>query len=281
MNDNWRGKVISKISDVLSVGDIIAVSKINASKSSYKLQQIPEVNGSIVAIEPHTGKVVAMVGGYANDATEFNRAIQAKRQPGSAFKTFVYLAALENGFDPNSIIVDEEIKLYIGRNLPGWNPKNYSGKYYGPTTLRKGLEKSRNAMTVRIAQLMGIEKIVEISKRLNIYQNPDANFSMTLGAVETDLLSITNAYAILANGGKRIDPYLIDYVQNIEGEIIFKGDNRICKRCDLQDDFEDIRKVKTPYIKNIAEQIIDPIANYQITSILQGVIQRGTGFKSA
>lgn len=309
INDSEVGSEITRASNVLKEKDVIFVSEFDKEKyyedqkyddeedakakkahndalkakisemadDLYNLEQIPEINGAIVAIEPQTGKILAMVGGFANDRANFNRATQAKRQPGSTFKPFVYLAALENGFDPNSIVVDEEVKLFIDKNRPSWNPKNHSHVYYGPTTLRVGVEKSRNAMTVRLAQLLGLDKIIEMAERVGVYNNPPAKYSMTLGSIETTLLDMTNAYAILANGGKQVYPSLIEYVQNRNGKIIYRRDKSQCESClvDLQQ--PDLKTVYKPKIENSSAQIIDPIANYQITSILQGVIERGTG----
>ena len=277
IGDNEKGEEVTKISDVLSKGDVIAVSKLKKDSKEYALQQIPEINGAIVAIDPHTGYVLAMVGGYSDNASKFNRAIQAKRQPGSAFKPFVYLAALENGFTPNSIIIDEEVQLDMGHDMPGWRPQNYSGEYYGPTTLRVGLEKSRNAMTVRLSQLMGIGKVVDVAKRFNISKNPDRNFSVALGSAETNLLDLTNAYAMLVNGGKKVDPHMIKRIQDRNGINIYKSDERECAKCLIQDDtsIEDLQT--PPLLTDQRVSVTDPIAAFQMVSLLEGVVQRGTG----
>lgn len=274
IDDNEMGPKIKTASDVLSIGDVIAAKKIGEDK--YSLQQIPQVSGAIVAIDPHTGKVLALVGGYYYGDSQFNRAIQAKRQPGSAFKPFVYLAALENGFAPNSMIIDEEVQLEMGEDLPGWRPQNYSGKYYGPTTLRVGVEKSRNAMTVRLSQLMGIGKVVEIAKRFGINDHADRNFSVALGSAETTLLSLTNAYAMLVNGGKRVEPSLIERIQNSNGKTIYNRDNRLCPGC-LTNEGINVAEANPPILADNRDSISDPIATFQMVSILEGVVERGTG----
>lgn len=279
INRNTIGDKVQKPADVLSRGDVIVVSKNPENQDGYMLQQIPEINGGIVAMNPHTGRVLAMVGGYHFSESQFNRATQAYRQPGSAFKPFVYLAALENGYSPNTIIIDEAIQLEQGDNQPDWNPGNYSGKYYGPTTMRIGLEKSRNAMTVRLAEGLGIDKIIDIAKRFNINENPTRNFAVALGASETTLLKLANAYAIVANGGKKISPSLIERIQNANGETIYKRDTRNCKSCVLEKLPED-KNITPPVIFSPSEQLSDPISIYQITSMMEGVILRGTGAKA-
>ncbi|MDA0781873.1 MAG: penicillin-binding protein 1A [Rickettsiales bacterium] len=280
INDNSVGGDIEKPSDAVAVGDVVVVRKTvekQSDETEYFLEQIPEVNGAIVAMDPYTGKVLAMVGGYGYGGSQFNRAIQAKRQPGSAFKPFVYLAALENGFVPTSIIVDEEVQLERGDNLPGWRPQNYSGQYYGPTTLRVGVEKSRNAMTVRLSQLMGIDKVVNVAKRFNIYDDPNRDLSVALGSAETTLMRLTNAYAMLVNGGKVINPSLIERIQNSNGKTIFKRDNRTCEDCFISLSEEEADSLSPPDVEEYRQQVADPIAAYQMVSILEGVVQRGTG----
>ncbi|PIR38981.1 MAG: penicillin-binding protein [Alphaproteobacteria bacterium CG11_big_fil_rev_8_21_14_0_20_39_49] len=280
INDNSVGGDIEKPNDAVAVGDVVVVRKTvekQSDETEYFLEQIPEVNGAIVAMDPYTGKVLAMVGGYGYGGSQFNRAIQAKRQPGSAFKPFVYFAALENGFVPTSIIVDEEVQLERGDDLPGWRPQNYSGQYYGPTTLRVGVEKSRNAMTVRLSQLMGIEKVVNVAKRFNIYDDPNRDLSVALGSAETTLIRLTNAYAMLVNGGKVINPSLIERIQNSNGKTIFKRDNRTCEGCFVSLNEEEADSLSPPDVEEYRQQVADPIAAYQMVSILEGVVQRGTG----
>jgi penicillin-binding protein 1A len=276
IDQDTQGPALSSPSGALKPGDIIAVSQTDL-KGVYHLEQIPNVNGAIVAMDPYTGQVKAMVGGYYYNGSQFNRVIQAKRQPGSAFKPFVYLAALENGFTPNSIIVDEEIQLDRGKDMPEWRPQNHSGKYYGPTTIRVGVEKSRNAMTVRLAQLMGVEKIVDVVERFNISESPERSFALVLGATETTLLNLANGYASLVNGGKKIQPALVEYIQNSNGKVIYRRDNRNCDKCVVENTKEDLENALPPFVFDEREKIADPIASYQVTSILEGAVQRGTG----
>jgi penicillin-binding protein 1A len=268
----WARTMVSKPSDVLRTGDLIAVEAVESKKPhQYGLRQIPEVSGGLVAMDPHTGKVLAMMGGYYYGASQFNRAMQAKRQPGSAFKPFVYLSALENGFTPSSIIVDGPIELSQGAGMPMWRPKNYSGDFLGPTTLRRGVEKSRNAMTVRLAQRLGIKKVMEVTTRFGINDHPARNFSMVLGASETTLINLTNAYAMIVNGGKRVTPTLIERIQDRNGKTIYKRDNRECSSCSVADESTD-----APVLEDNRETVTDPRTAYQMVSILEGVVQRGT-----
>ncbi|MBN8531925.1 MAG: transglycosylase domain-containing protein, partial [Alphaproteobacteria bacterium] len=207
------GAEIAKPSDALKPGDVILVEeKESEGKVDYFLRQVPQVNGAMVVMDPFTGRVLAMVGGYGYGVTEFNRATQARRQPGSAFKPFVYVTALERGFTPSSIILDAPVELSQGPGQPMWRPENYTGKFYGPSTLRKGVEHSRNAMTVRLALRLGIDNIIETATRAGIYDKVPRNFSLVLGAAETTLLRLTNAYAIIANGGRRVQPALIERI---------------------------------------------------------------------
>lgn len=260
----------------LSIGDVILVAP-TANKSEFSLQQIPEINGAMVVMEAATGKVLAMSGGYAYAGSEFNRATQAKRQPGSAFKPFVYLTALENGFSPTSIINDGPISLPQGPGLPMWTPKNYEGNYLGPISFRTALEKSRNAVTVRIASIIGLKRIKRVSKRLGIYEDDAAeNYSMVLGAKETTLMKLVTAYSMVANGGRRIAPWLIERIDDRNGATIFRRDTRACEACLISTPIEQAGTVP-PTITDERERVIDPRVAYQITSILEGAIQRGTG----
>ncbi len=259
-----------------AVGDVLLVEPTNDAKGSYRLLQIPQVNGAMVVMDPHTGKVLAMSGGYAYGKSEFNRATQAKRQPGSAFKPLVYLTALENGFSPTSVIVDGPISLPQGPGLPMWEPKNYEGDYMGPVTFRTALEHSRNAVTVRIAQMIGIKRIKRVAKRFGIYEDEAAeNYSMVLGAKETTLLKLTNAYGMIANGGRRVSPWFIERIDDRNGATIFRRDTRPCEACMVP--AQTGTSTIAPTLEDERERVIDPRVAYQITSILQGVVQRGTG----
>ena len=224
-------------------------------------------------MDPYTGRVLALSGGFSFKVSEFNRATQANRQPGSAFKPFIYGLALENNFTPTSLVLDAPLVLDQGEDLKMWKPENYGKKFYGPSTLRTGIEKSRNLMTVRIAQELGIDKILNFSKKLNIYENPDELMSVSLGSAETTLLKITSAYCSFLNGGKLVNPILIDRIQDSEGKTIFNNEKRYCENCDLISH----DGTSNPIIRSKYEQIFSPQTAYQITSMLKGVIERGTG----
>ena len=268
----WSLKRKKTIIDTFSNGDIIFVKKEN---NFWNLKQYPKVNGGIVVLDPYTGDVKALVGGFNFRTSEFNRVTQAKRQPGSAFKPIVYAAALENGFSPNTIILDAPFVEKQGEGLKNWKPENYGKKFYGPTTLRKGIEYSRNLMTVRIAKILGLNKILDLSKKLNIYQDIPELLSVSLGAAETTLINLTSAYAPFVNGGKKIEPNLISRIQDRRGKTIFQVKNRKCYGCDkFIDKYTDL-----PTIKNTNDQVISEETAYQMTSILRGAVQRGTAKK--
>ena len=237
----------------------------------YKIDQIPHVNGAIVVIDPRNGRVLALSGGYDFDGSEFNRATQAKRQPGSAFKPFVYLAALENGYLPNTKILDAPLVIDQGPGLEKWKPKNYSGMFYGPSTLRIGLEKSRNVMTVRLANEIGMKKIVEISKRFRLGDFPPL-LASSLGSEETTLLNLVAAYSAFVNGGRYNIPALIEKIQNRNGKVIFRRDNRICKKCNEMQ----IKNFVRPILFPEGVKIIDSNHAFQLTWMLKGVTTRGT-----
>jgi len=265
---DWTRK---EFKNLFKSGDIIYVKKI--SEGNYSLKQLPKANGGIVVMDPYSGRVLALSGGFSFRKSEFNRASQAKRQPGSAFKPFIYALALENNFLPTTLVLDAPIVLDQGTDLKMWKPENYGKKFYGPSTLRTGIEKSRNLMTVRIAQELGIDKIINFSKKLNIYENPDELMSVSLGSAETTLLKITSAYCSFINGGKLVNPILIDRIQDSEGKTIFNNEKRYCENCDLIS--HDGKN--NPIIKSKYQQIFSPQTAYQITSMLRGVIERGTG----
>ena len=267
---SWTKK---EFKNLLQPGDIIYVKKI--SDKQFSLQQLPKINGGIVVMDPFTGRILALSGGFSFKKSEFNRATQANRQPGSAFKPFVYALALENNYTPTSLVLDAPLVLDQGDDLKMWKPENYGKKFYGPSTLRTGLEKSRNLMTVRIAQNLGIERIVNFSKDLKIYENPEELLSISLGSAETTLINLTSAYSAFVNGGKLVEPILIDRIQDSEGNTIYNNNLRQCIDCDqisyLSNDY--------PKIQNNYKQIFSPKTAYQMTSILEGVVQRGTGKK--
>ena len=268
---NLKWAIKKTIYDSFKINDIVFVNK--NLKGKWELKQYPKVNGAIVALDPHNGKVKALVGGFSFESSEFNRVTQAKRQPGSAFKPFVYAAALENNFSPNSIILDAPFIAEQGVGLKNWKPENYGKEFYGPTTLRKGIEYSRNLMTVRIAQEIGLTKILQLSQALNIYNEIPELLSVSLGSAETTLLNITNAYATFVNGGKKIKPILIERIQDRRGKTIFNSDNRECNGCDRFSKSENL----IPTIKDNYQQVLSKETAYQILSMLEGTIQRGTG----
>ena len=285
--DGQLGPEIRKPGDVLKVGDVVLVGPLSdeekknigaaEQKKAWDLQQIPEVNGALVALDPHTGRVLAMAGGYAYGGTEFNRATQAKRQPGSAFKPFVYLAGLENGFTPSTIILDAPVEMSQGEGLPLWRPQNYKDEYLGPATMRMGLEKSRNTMTVRLAQIIGLDKVREIGKRFGIYDDVPNNFSIVLGTAETTLLRLANAYGMIVNGGRRITPSLIERIDDRHGKTIYRRDSRECTQCLLSSVEEADASIVPPIPEDAREYVLDPRVAYEMVSMLQGVTIRGTG----
>ena len=271
LNQSLTKNIKSK--KIFNEGDIIYVKE--NQNSFYDIKQLPIVNGAIVVMDPYTGRVLALSGGFSFKKSEFNRATQALRQPGSAFKPFIYALALENGYSPSTLILDAPLVLKQGSDLKMWKPENYGKKFYGRSTLREGLEKSRNLMTVRISQDLGLNKIVDLSKSLGIYENPNELLSISLGSAETTLLKLTSAYCSFVNNGKLIKPKLIDRIQDSEGNTIFKTEERYCENCkNISFLGEDV-----PIIKDNFKQIFSPQTAYQITSILQGATKRGTAKK--
>jgi penicillin-binding protein 1A len=263
------------VTDVLGNGDVIWVAPKDAANAagSWSLMQIPEVGGAIVAMDPHTGRVHAVVGGFSFATSQFDRAVQAKRQPGSSFKPLVYAAAIDNGYKPTSIVLDAPIEIDQGPGKEVWQPKNYDGvNSYGPSTLRTGIEKSRNQMTVRLAQDMGMPLIVEYSKRFGVYEDLLPVLAMSLGSGETTLLRMVAAYAELANGGKQVHATLIDRIQDRWGRTIWRHDNRECSGCKV----DKWQGQPEPVLADDRKQILDPHTAYQMTSIMEGVVQRGT-----
>ena len=265
---SWTKK---EFKDLLKKGDLIYVKKID--KNSYSIQQLPKINGGIVVMDPFTGRILALSGGFSFKNSEFNRVSQASRQPGSAFKPFVYALALENQYTPSSLVLDAPLVLDQDVDLKKWKPENYGKKFYGLSTLRVGLEKSRNLMTVRIAQNLGIDKVANLSKKMNIYEKPEELLSISLGSAETTLLKLTSAYSSFVNGGKLINPVIIDRIQDGEGNTIINNENRKCSNCDKIS----FTSKEFPKIEDDYDQVLSPQTAYQITSILQGVVKRGTG----
>ncbi len=268
-------KPVQKITDVLNKGDVIYVSPKDDKTPQtglYLLQQLPQAEGALVALDPHTGRVLAMVGGFSFYRNQFNRVMQANRQPGSSFKPFVYLAALDSGYTPSSLILDAPIVMRMPDGSV-WKPKNYSRTFYGPTTLRVGLEKSRNLMTIRLAQSVGMKKIAKYAQKFGIADNLLPVLSSALGAHETTLLKLVTAYGAFVNGGREITPNLIDRIQDRDGVTIYKHDMRACPNCIG----EESDPMKKPEIMDERPQIQDPLSAYQMVNILTGVVERGTG----
>ena len=266
----WAKSGLTDVGKVLSPGDVIYVQAVADQPGTFKLRQPPAIEGAIVVMDAHTGRVLAMQGGFSFAESEFNRATQAWRQPGSSFKPFVYSAALDNGYTPSSVVMDAPIEIQSGGQV--WQPQNYGGKFLGPATLRTGIEKSRNVMTVRLAQDMGMPLVVEYAKRFGIYDDLAPYLPMALGAGETTVLRLVTAYATIANGGRRVNATLIDRIQDRFGRTIYKHDMRECEGCDATA----WTGQPEPTLIDNREQVLDPMTDYQITSMLEGVVRRGT-----
>ncbi|MBM3539256.1 MAG: penicillin-binding protein 1A [Alphaproteobacteria bacterium] len=273
------GPPLKSPAEALSVGDVIAVEPLESSPEGrrfFALRQIPNIGGGLVALDPHTGRVLAMSGGWSFELSQFNRATQALRQPGSSFKPFVYLAALENGFTPASLVLDAPIVIDQGPGQGKWKPANYSRNFFGPSPLRVGVEQSRNLMTVRLAQHIGVDKVVDVAHRFDISDNLPSLLSTALGASETTLLRLTTAYAELVNGGYKITPTLIDRVQDRSGKTIYRHDPRLCESCRTEH-WPAEPAVLPPALPETRERVVDAATAYQMVSMLQGVVDRGTG----
>ncbi len=267
----------TKVSSLLKEGEVWLVEdsgEKDGDNRVFWLRQIPNVQGGLVAMDPHTGRIFAIAGGFSYNMSQFNRASQAIRQPGSAFKPFVYYAGLLAGFTPATLILDAPFVLDQGPGLAKWRPQNYTEDFGGPTTLRVGLEKSRNLMTIRLANYVGMEKIAEICRQFGVMDNLPQMLSMSIGAGETTLLRMVSAYSIFVNGGKKIDPTLIDRIQDRSGKTIYVHDKRPCEGCGP---ILPWNAQETPEIPDTREQIADPRYMYQIVTMLEGVVQRGTG----
>ena len=267
--------------DVVTAGDVVAVEPVDKAddgKTAYpagtwSLRQMPKVEGALVAMDPHTGRVLAMVGGYSYERSEFNRATQAQRQPGSSFKPFIYLAALDHGYTPSSLVLDAPMVIDLGPGQAPWRPGNYSHDYLGPTTLRVGIEKSRNLMTVRLAQALGMETVAEYAEKFGVVDHLARQLAMALGAGETTVLRMTSGYSQMVNGGKRINPTLIDRIQDRTGKTIYRHDARPCDGCSATF----YTNQDMPSVPDTREALTDPTSAYQMVHILEGVVERGTG----
>ena len=265
------GKAVGKVSQVVNPGDVIYVEAAKVD-GQFVLHQIPEVSGAMVVEDPWTGRVLAMVGGFSFDQSQFNRATQALRQPGSSFKPFVYAAALDNGYTPSTVVLDAPLEIDQGPGVGVWKPENYENNFYGPSTLRFGIEHSRNVMTVRLAQDIGMPLIAEYAKRFGVYDDLPPYLSFSLGAGETTLLRMTTAYGMFDNGGRRIKPTLVDRIQDRYGHTVYKHDERECIGCDGKK----WENQAEPSLVDRRQQVLDPMTAYQITSMMEGVVLRGT-----
>jgi len=278
----WTRKTVTQ---ALKPGDVVYVAPLEPKTDKdgnpapeetvagkWSLQQVPKVSGAITAMDPHTGRVLAIIGGFSFHQSQFDRATQALRQPGSSFKPIIYLTAIDNGYTPSSIIVDGNICVSQGRGMPPWCPKNYSGGGAGPSTLRYGIEKSRNLMTVRLSRDIGMPVIAEYARRFGVYDNLMPALSMSLGAGETTLLRMVNAYGMIANGGKKIEATFIDRIQDRYGRTVWRHDKRDCADCDAREwDGQ-----SEPKLVDVREQVVDPISAFQMVGIMEGVVQYGT-----
>ena len=274
LSNGYLGPKINSADEFLSLNDIVLVSR--DTGEFYNLEQIPKINGGIVVMDPYTGRVIALSGGFDFNLSNFNRVYQAKRQPGSSFKPFVYMSALENGLQPNSLILDAPFVLDQGGDLGKWKPENYGKKFYGPSTLRKGIENSRNLMTIRIAQYLGMDKVSEIAERTGIMSDMPPVLSMALGAGETSLINLTSAYASFINGGIKINASLIDRIQDRRGRNIYLKEFSICENCS----YPYLEESPYPTLIESSEKIFDEKKSYQMVSILKGAVDRGTGRKT-
>jgi len=275
--DGEIGPTISRAGEVLGEGNVILVEALTGEDDetgTYGLRQVPTINGGIMAMDPHTGRVLAMVGGYSFQQSQFNRATQARRQPGSSFKPFVYAAALDNGYTPASLILDAPFIATGGEDERFYMPSNYSERYYGESTLRLGLERSRNVMTVRLAQEMGMRPIADYGVRFGIYDQLEPVLAMSLGAGETTLYRLISAYATLVNGGRRVEPTLLDRVQDRSGSTIYAHEVLDCESCDVEAWSSNVRE---PFFPETREEVIDSVTAYQIVHMLEGAVQGGTG----
>lgn len=272
--DGTRGPKAKVAGDLVAVGDVVLVTALADKEGAlerWSLRQVPEVQGGFMAMDVNTGRVIAMQGGFSWQSSEFNRATQAMRQPGSSFKPFVYAAALDSGFTPATIVVDAPIEVDTPQGL--WRPKNASNKYYGLTPLRTGIEQSRNLMTVRVAQEIGMETVAGYAERFGVYDRLQPFLANALGSQETTLYKMVAAYAMFANGGERVEPTLVDRVQDRWGRTIYRHDQRTCVDCDK----EALPAGRAPSIRSDRERVMDAITAYQLTSMMQGVVQRGSG----
>lgn len=271
--DKNIGPIPTSMEQVLHKGDVIYAEEDAKNKNIYQLRQVPIVEGGMAVMDPHTGKVLALVGGFSFAKSQFNRATQAYRQTGSSFKPFVYLTALEQGYSPTDLILDAPFVLDQGVGMPKWKPVNFSKKFYGLMTLRRGVELSKNLMTVRLAQDIGMDKVVEMARRVGVNDHLPPYLSSSLGAADTRMINMVSAYCVIVNGGKKVPPYMIERIQDRKGRTIYKHEQTPCPECTA----DRWSNQSAPDFHVIREQVVDPLSAYQMTSILEGVATRGTG----
>ncbi|MCL3883598.1 PBP1A family penicillin-binding protein [Marivita sp. GX14005] len=274
MSNGSLGRKAQVAGDLLEVGDVVHVRRMTSDDDGsfirWTLRQVPRVQGAFMAMDVNTGRVIAMQGGFSYQASVFNRATQAQRQPGSSFKPFVYAAALDSGYSPATIVVDAPIEINTPQGV--WRPKNASNKFYGPTPLRTGIERSRNLMTVRLAQEVGMDTVARYAEKFGVYDNMGRVLANALGADETTLYKMVAAYAMFANGGERVEPTLVDRVQDRYGNTVYKHDQRVCIDCDVPQ----LRAGQGPTVRSNRERVMNEVTAYQLTSMMQGVVERGT-----
>ena len=276
LEDQKIGETPKSVADVLNVGDVIYTEEVKDGE--FELRQIPNIEGAMVVMSPHNGKILAMVGGFSFNKSQFNRATQAYRQTGSTFKPIVYASALEMGYSPTDLILDAPFVLDQGVGLPLWKPSNYSKGFSGLTTLRQGIEKSKNLMTVRLAQDIGMDKVSEMANRLGVISNLPPLLSMSLGAGDTRLIDMVTAYSVFVNGGMKVSPYLIEQIQDRYGKSLYKNNDSSCSGCKVAKYSDNL---DVPIINDDRVRVLDELTAYQMVSIMQGVVQRGTGAKLA
>ncbi|UWR13815.1 penicillin-binding protein 1A [Sulfitobacter sp. M368] len=278
LDDGTLAKKARVAGDLLSVGDVVLVRRMTADDDGsfirWTLRQVPQVQGGFVAMDADTGRVIAMQGGFSYQSSVFNRATQARRQPGSSFKPFVYASALDSGYSPATIVVDAPIEIDTPQGV--WRPKNASHKFYGPTPLRTGIEQSRNLMTIRLAQEVGMDVVGSYAERFGVYDDLSPVLANALGSQETTLFQMVSAYAMFANGGERVQPTLVDRVQDRYGRTVYQHDQRLCNDCKQVS----LAPGQAPRVISNRERVMDPVTAYQLTSMMRGVVERGTARKA-
>jgi penicillin-binding protein 1A len=277
-DDGSIGRQAQVAGDLLEPGDVVLVRRMTSDSDGsfirWTLRQVPEVQGAFMAMDVNSGRVLAMQGGFSYQESVFNRATQALRQPGSSFKPFVYAAALDSGYSPATIVVDAPIEIDTPQGL--WRPRNASNQYYGPTPLRTGIEQSRNLMTIRLAQEVGMDVVAKYAERFGVYERMSPFLANSLGSEETTLYQMVAAYSMFANGGERVQPTLVDRIQDRFGRTIYRHDQRDCIDCQIAS----LNPGLLPQIRSNRERVMNAITAYQLTSMMKGVVDRGTAART-